>query len=140
MVKKCETCKIKYKYCNCFLEYTNLKDDLCCNKNDQQKFDERLKGLSLWIYVQLGKIQWNIITWKTKFLQSFKYGRYYWCRLHAHKNSLQRFWKKNLGEHKYFCDQSNMLLLADAFENFRNMCLKIYELDSAKLLSACGLA
>ena len=47
MVKKCETCKIKYKYCNCFLEYTNLKDDLYCNKNDQQKFDERLKGLSL---------------------------------------------------------------------------------------------
>ena len=33
-----------------------------------------------------------------------------------------------------------MLLLADAFENFRNMCLKIYELDSAKLLSARGLA
>ena len=26
--KKCETCGIKYKYCNCFLEYTNFKDDL----------------------------------------------------------------------------------------------------------------
>ena len=45
---KCETCGIKYKYCNCFLEYTNFKDDLteykclCCNKN-QQKFDEKLK-------------------------------------------------------------------------------------------------
>ena len=23
-VKKCETCSIKYKYCNCFLEYTIL--------------------------------------------------------------------------------------------------------------------
>ena len=23
--KKCEICGIKYKYCNCFLEYTNLK-------------------------------------------------------------------------------------------------------------------
>ena len=22
--KKCETCGIKYKYCDCFLEYTNL--------------------------------------------------------------------------------------------------------------------
>ena len=36
--KKCETCGIKYKYCNCFFEYMNLKDDLieykclCCNK------------------------------------------------------------------------------------------------------------
>ena len=26
--KKFETCKIKYKYCHCFLEYTNSKDDL----------------------------------------------------------------------------------------------------------------
>ena len=26
--KKCETCGIKNKYCNCFLEYTNFEDDL----------------------------------------------------------------------------------------------------------------
>ena len=26
--KKCETCRIKYKNCNCFLEYKNFKDDL----------------------------------------------------------------------------------------------------------------
>ena len=36
--------------------------------------------------------------------------------------------------------QSNTLLLADVFENFRNMCLEIYELDPAKFLSAPGLA
>ena len=24
--KKCETCVIKYEYCNCFLEYINFKD------------------------------------------------------------------------------------------------------------------
>ena len=46
--KKCETFGIKYKYCDCFLEYTNFKDDLieynclCCNKYYQQKFDEKL--------------------------------------------------------------------------------------------------
>ena len=45
----CETCRIKYKYCDCFLQYTNFKDDLikykclCCNKNYQHKFDEKLK-------------------------------------------------------------------------------------------------
>ena len=47
--KKCETGRIKYKYCNCFFEYTNFKDYLieykcsCCNKIFQQKFDEKLK-------------------------------------------------------------------------------------------------
>ena len=47
--KKFETCWIKYKYCNCFLEYTNFKDDLteykclCYNKNYQRKFDKKLK-------------------------------------------------------------------------------------------------
>ena len=38
-VNKCEICGPEYKYCNCFLEYTNFKDDvieykcLCCNKH-----------------------------------------------------------------------------------------------------------
>ena len=30
--KKWETCIIKYKYCNSFLEYTTFKDDLIENK------------------------------------------------------------------------------------------------------------
>ena len=37
-------------------------------------------------------------------------------------------------------DQSNTLLLANVFENFRNMCYEIYGLDPAKFLSASGLA
>ena len=36
--------------------------------------------------------------------------------------------------------QSDILLLANVFENFTNMCLKIYELDSLKFLSGPGLA
>ena len=41
--KKCEIYGIKYKYCDCFLEYANFKDDLmeykylCYNKNYQHK-------------------------------------------------------------------------------------------------------
>ena len=35
--------------------------------------------------------------------------------------------------------QINTLLLADVFENFKNMCLEMYELDPAKFLSATGL-
>ena len=36
--------------------------------------------------------------------------------------------------------QSDILLLANVFENFRNMCIKEYELDPAHFLSAPGLA
>ena len=36
--------------------------------------------------------------------------------------------------------QSDTLLLADVFENFRNKCIEIYEIDPAHFLSAPGLA
>ena len=36
--------------------------------------------------------------------------------------------------------QSDTLLLADVFNNFRDMCLKEYELDPAHFLSLTGLA
>ena len=36
--------------------------------------------------------------------------------------------------------QSDVLLLADVFANFRNKCIEIYELDPAHFLSAPGLA
>ena len=48
--KKCEVFGIKYKGCECCLEYTSLKDDLieykylCCNKNYFKNFDENLKN------------------------------------------------------------------------------------------------
>ena len=47
---------------------------------------------------------------------------------------------KNLGEFHDLYVQSNRLLLADVFENFRNMCFEIYEVGAAKFLSAPGLA
>ena len=36
--------------------------------------------------------------------------------------------------------KSDVLLLAGVFESFRKICLKIYELDPAKFISAPGLA
>ena len=39
--KPCEIYGIRYKYCKCFLEYANFKC-LCCNKDYQKKFDEKL--------------------------------------------------------------------------------------------------
>ena len=47
---------------------------------------------------------------------------------------------KNLGEYHDLYVQSDTLLLADVFQNFRNTCLEIYELDPSKFLSPLGLA
>ena len=59
--------------------------------------------------------------------------------MHA-KRVCKDFKIKSLGEYIDLCVQSNTLLLPDVFENFRNMCLEIYERDPAKFLSAPGLA
>ena len=42
---------------------------------------------------------------------------------------------KNLGD---LFVQSDTLLLADVLDNFRNMCLEIYELDPARFVTASG--
>ena len=56
----------------------------------------------------------------------------------------QKVWNtikiKNLGEYHNLYVQSDTSLLADVFEDFRDQCIEIYELDSAHLLSVPGLA
>ena len=47
---------------------------------------------------------------------------------------------KNRGEYHDLYVQSDTLLLSDVFENFRNKCLEIYELDPIYFVSAPGLA
>ena len=47
---------------------------------------------------------------------------------------------KNLGDYHDLYVQNDTLLLADVFENFRNMFIEVYELDPVHFLSAPGLA
>ena len=47
---------------------------------------------------------------------------------------------KSLGEYHDLYVKTDTLLLADIFENFRNMCLYICELDPVHFVSAPGLA
>ena len=47
---------------------------------------------------------------------------------------------KNLADYHGLYVQSDALLLANVFENFINMCIKVYELDPTDFLSAPGLA
>ena len=48
--------------------------------------------------------------------------------------------QKNLGDYYGLFVQSDTLLLAYVFGNFRNKCIEIYELDPAHFLSPPGLA
>ena len=60
---------------------------------------------------------------------------------YRHGNNVFKTFKlKNLGEYHDLYVQRDTLLLADVFENFRNTCLKVYELDPAHFLSSPGLA
>ena len=56
----------------------------------------------------------------------------------------QKIWDvfeiNNIGEYHDLYVQSDTLLLADVYENFRNMCLDIYGLDPTYFVSARGLA
>ena len=50
------------------------------------------------------------------------------------------FTNKNLGDYHDLYVQSDVLLLAKVFENFRNQCLKTHDLDPANFLTLPSLA
>ena len=60
---------------------------------------------------------------------------------YRHGNNVFKGFKlENLGDYHDLYVQSDILLLADVFENLRDMCVKVYELDPAHFLSLPGLA
>ena len=60
---------------------------------------------------------------------------------YAHAKRISKdFEIKNLGEYHDFGVKNDTLLLADMFENFRNIYFKVYKPDPAKFLSAPVLA
>ena len=60
---------------------------------------------------------------------------------YAHDQKVfEEFNLKNLDDYHDLYVLSDTLLLSDVFENFRDKCIEIYELDPAHFLSAQGLA
>ena len=56
------------------------------------------------------------------------------------QNIFEELKLKHLGDYHDLHVQSDTLLFANVFENFRNKCIEIYELDPCYFLSAPGLA
>ena len=56
------------------------------------------------------------------------------------KRAYKDFQVKSLGEYYDLYLKSDSLILADIFENFQKICLKIYHLNSTKFILAPGLA
>ena len=127
----------------------------CCNKHYQQKFDEKLKErlFNTYIFSNHNNNKFILLLWKD--VSPYEYmdncqrlNKTSLCEkedFYSHLNMgditddyTHYFEIKGLGEYHDLHLQSDTLSLAD--ENFRNMCLKIYELDPAKFLSAPGLA
>ena len=56
------------------------------------------------------------------------------------KNVFNQFDCRSLGEYHDLYVKSDVLLLADVFENFRGICLNYYKLDPVQFYTAPGLS
>ena len=125
---------------------------LCCSKNYQHKFDEKLKELFFNTFkfsnynnnkcislLRKGVYPFGYIDDWEKFNEtSLPEKDDFYSHLNmedlinagfAHaKRVCKDFEIKNLGEYHNLYVQSDTLLLADVFENFRNMCIEMYNL------------
>ena len=59
---------------------------------------------------------------------------------YEHAKKVFKKYCKNMGDYHDLYVQADTPLLADVYENFRNKCLEIYELDPSYFYSAPGLA
>ena len=95
------------------------------SNQDNNKFILLLrKGVYLYNYLYgwLGKIQWNIITWKKDVYSHLNITD----TDYAHAKRVSKDFEVNdLGEYRDLYVQSDTLLLADVFDSIRNMCIEI---------------
>ena len=132
---------------------------MCCNKIFHHQFDERLKKrfFNTYKFANSDKNEFILLLQKRVYAYQYmdnweKFNKTSLPYTHLNmedaidsdyasaKRVCKQFEMKHLGDYHYLYVESNALLLADVFENFRNICLKRYELDPAKILSAPGLA
>ena len=159
---KCTDCESSFDYMkveNNQLMFKCLK----CNKNYNKEFNKELINTFLNIHKFCnGEINKFILllrkevypyeymnnSWERFNETSFPNKDFYSCLnmeditdidyRHA-KKVFREFKMNNLGDYHDLYVQSDTLLLADIFENFRNKCIETYKLDPSYFLSAPGL-
>ena len=134
--------KLVFRCCSCKKNYKKdfNKDEFC--NGDLNKFTLLLtKGVDPYEYIDnWERFDETSLPDKESFYSSLNMENIDDIDYRHGNNVFKIFKLKNLGEHHDLYVQSDTLLLADVFENLRNMCMKVYELDPAHFLSLPGLA
>ena len=158
------------QHCKCYLDYIKYKNEKLtfkyfnCKQKYEKKFNKELIKRFPHIYEFCNKNINKFILLLRKGVHPYEYMDN-WEKLdetslpnkesfysnlsmeniddidYMHANNVFKIFKlTNLGKYHDLYVQSDTLLLADVFENFRNTCLKTNELDPAHFLSLPGLA
>ena len=141
LILKCYNCKQHYKKINKELIKRFASTYSFCN-NDLNKFILLLrKGVYPYEYMDnWERFNETSLPSKESFYSNLNMEDIDDIDYRHGNNVFNKFKLNNLGDYHDLYVQSDTLLLADVFENFRDMCLKEYELDPAHFLSSPGLA
>ena len=164
---KCPDCKSNLDYIKTTAERKNEKlilECYCCKQRYRKKFNKELikrfastyefcnNGLNKFVlFLRKGVYPYKYAdTWERFNEISLPNKEAFYSNLnmedisdivYRHANNVFKVFKlENLGDYHDLYVQSDTLLLADVFNNFRDICLKEYELDPSHFLSLPGLA
>ena len=142
LILECHNCKQRYKknfYKELIKRFASTYS--VCN-NDLNKFKLLLrKGVYPYEYMDnWEKFNKTSLPSKESFYSNLNMENIEDIDYRHGNNVSNKFKLNNLGEYHDLYVESDTLLLADVFENFRDMCLKEYELDPVHFLSLPGLA
>ena len=164
---KCPDCKSNLDYIKTTAERKNEKlilECYCCKQRYRKKFNKELikrfastyefcnNGLNKFVLLlRKGVYPYKYAdTWERFNEISLPNKEAFYSNLnmedisdivYRHANNVFKVFKlENLGDYHDLYVQSDTLLLADVFNNFRDICLKEYELDPSHFLSLPGLA
>ena len=142
LLLKCFNCDVYYKKKFYIELIKKLKNTYSFCNNDLNKFILLLRK-AVYPYEYMDSWEKFSMTWlprKKEFYSNLNMEDINDIDYRHGNNVFNKFELENLGDYHDLYVQSDTLLLADVFENFRDMCLKEYELDPAHFVSLPGLA